>query len=169
MRIKAPRVRELEYKKDGATYQSYQVIWKDHEGRRQRKQFADHNEAALFSSEKHTALLNRESSHRNVSTILSEPDIREAESCITRLGGKYKLAEAVDFFLKHFHEPDFKITVSEASVKFRASLEGRVRDRTLVQIPNCSEPCDRKRDEEKKGSGTKANCENLNAYKSYQA
>jgi hypothetical protein len=134
MLIKAPRVRELEYKKDGATYQSYQVIWKDHEGRRQRKQFADHNEAALFSSEKHTELLNRGSSHRNVSTILSEPDIRAAESCITRLGGKYKLAEAVDFFLKHFHEPDFKITVSEASVKFRASLEGRVRDRTLVQM-----------------------------------
>jgi hypothetical protein len=108
-------------------------IPKDHEGHRQRKQFADHNEAALFSSEKHTELLNRGSSHRNISTILSEPDIREAESCITRLGGKYKLAEAVDFFLKHFNEPNFKITVSEASVKFRASLEGRVRDRTLVQ------------------------------------
>jgi hypothetical protein len=46
MLIKAPTVRELEYKKDGATYQSYQVIWKDHEGHRQRKQFADHNEAA---------------------------------------------------------------------------------------------------------------------------
>src|SRR5271166_6528723 len=78
MKIKQPKVRELRYTKDGQQYQSYQVVWSDRSGKRQRKQFTDRSEAALFASETHTQLLNDGSSHRSLSTVLSEPLLREA-------------------------------------------------------------------------------------------
>ncbi len=134
MRINPPRIREVEYTKDGKTYNSYEVVWNDSSSKRQRKRYTDREEAVLFSNEKHTELLNTGAAHRVLSTVLPEPTLREAESCVTRLGGKYTLTEAVDYFLKHFHAPDFTITVGEASMKFRSAMEGVIRDRTLVQL-----------------------------------
>jgi hypothetical protein len=124
MGINPPRVREVEYKKDGKTYSSYEVIWKDSSNKRQRKRYTDREEAVLFSNEKHTALLNNGSAHRVLSTVLPESTLREAEACVTRLGAKYTLTEAVDYFLRHFHAPDFTITLGEASTKFRGAMEG---------------------------------------------
>ena len=134
MRINPPRIREVEYKKDGKTYSSYEVVWIDSSNKRQRKRYTDRNEAVLFSSEKYTELLNNGSSHRSLSTVLTESTLREAEACVTRLAPKYTLTEAVDYYLKNFHLPDFTITVAEASVKFRGAMEGVIRDRTLVQL-----------------------------------
>ena len=136
MKIKQPKVRELRYTKDGQQYQSYQVVWSDRSGKRQRKQFTDRSEAALFASETHTQLLNDGSSHRSLSTVLSEPLLREAEACILRLGDKYRLTECVDHFLKSFRDPEFKITIRDAAWKFRAAKEGVIRDRSLGQFSN---------------------------------
>jgi hypothetical protein len=36
--------------------------------------------------------------------------------------------------LKHFQDPDFKITIQDASVKFRGAKEGVIRDRSLIQL-----------------------------------
>jgi hypothetical protein len=134
MRINPPRIREVEYKKDGKAYNSYEVIWSDSSNKRQRKRYTDREEAVLFSNEKHTELLNHGSAHRVLSTVLPEATLRQAEACVTRLGGKYNLTEAVDYFLKHLHAPDFTITVGEASTKFRGAMEGVIRDRTLIQL-----------------------------------
>jgi hypothetical protein len=135
MRIsQPPRIREVEYTKDGKTYSSYEVVWNDSSNKRQRKRYTDREKAVLFSNEKHTELLNTGASHRLLSTVLPEAILREAESCVTRLAPKYSLTEAIDYFLKHFHAPDFTITVGEASVKYRGAMEGAIRDRTLVQL-----------------------------------
>jgi integrase len=134
MQIKPPRIRELTYSKNRKEYKSHRVDWTDAAGKRHQRQFTDRNEASLFSSEKYTELLNQGASHRNISTVLPAEVVREAEACVTRLGNRYSLTQAVDFFLEHFHEPEFKISVSEASVQFRGALEGQVRDRSLVQL-----------------------------------
>jgi integrase len=134
MSIKPPKIRSFKYLKAGKDYESYQVIWNDRTGKRMRRQFTNRNFAELFSSEKYTELFNDGVSHRNVSTILSSTVVREAESCVTRLGDKYTLTQAVDYFLEHFHAPDFKISVSEASLSFRGDQEGVIRNRTLIQL-----------------------------------
>jgi hypothetical protein len=136
VKIKQPKVKELQYVKDGQSYQSWQVVWNDREGKRQRKQFTDRSDAALFASETHTALINQGSTHRVLSTVLSEPVLREAEACVGRLGDKYRLTECVDYFLKHFREPSFKITVGDAVVKYLGAREGVIRDRSLHQFRN---------------------------------
>jgi hypothetical protein len=134
MKINSPKVKELKYAKDGQEYRSFQVVWNDREGKRQRKQFIDRSEAVLFASETHTALLNNGASHRSLSTVLTEPLVREAEICITRLSPKYSLTEATDFFLKHFKDPAFKISIGDAVIKFLGAKEGVVRDRSLRQF-----------------------------------
>lgn len=134
MKIKQPRVRELRYAKNGQKYTAWQVIWNESDGARKRSQFPKRGAAALFASEKHTSLINQGSSHRSLSTVLSESLLREAESCFSRLGDKYTLTQATDYFLQHFQDPDFKITIQDASVKFRGAKEGVIRDRSLVQL-----------------------------------
>jgi hypothetical protein len=130
---KPPTIRTLKYIKDGKRYRSAQVTWYGADGVRQRKQFADQSEAALFASETHTRLLNNGAAHRNISTILPETTIREFELCFSRLG-KYTITEATDFFLENFQDPDFKITIGDAAVKFRGAKEGVIRDRSIGQL-----------------------------------
>jgi integrase len=136
VKIKQPKVKELKYTKDGQTYRSWQVVWNDREGKRLRKQFTDRGEAALFASEEHTRLINQGTSHWSRSTVLTEPQLRDAESSFMRLGDKYSLNQCVDYFLKHFPSPDFKISIDEASLKYRIFSEGQVRDNTLNQYRN---------------------------------
>jgi integrase len=134
VKIKQPKVTEIASVKNGETYKYFQVAWTDRDGKRQRKQFTDRPKAAVFASETHTSLINQGSAHRSFSTILSEPLLREAEACASRLGGKYTLTQATDYFLKHFQDPDFTITIQDASVKFRGAKEGVIRDRSLIQL-----------------------------------
>jgi integrase len=136
MKIKTPKVKDLEYVKDGKKYHAYQVVWTDRNGKRQRKQFTDRSEAALCSSETHTQLLNDGHARRNFSTSLSETALREAEACVLRLGDKYRLTDCVDYYLKHFQDPAFKITVGDAAAKFRTAKEGVIRPRSFGQFSN---------------------------------
>src|SRR5207244_6994158 len=78
-----------------------------------------------------------------IQTRLTAAQLSEAESCLDRLSPKYTLTEAVDYFLKHFHAPDFTITVGEASAKFRGAMEGVIRDRTLIQLKSTLGPFER--------------------------
>jgi len=78
----------------------------------------------MRKSEEETKAINSERSARFIQTRLTAAQLSEAESCFDRLAPKYSLTEAVDYFLKHFHAPDFTIGVSEASTKFRAAMEG---------------------------------------------
>jgi hypothetical protein len=88
----------------------------------------------MRKSEEETKLINSERSTRFIQTRLTAAQLSEAESCFDRLAPKYGLTEAVNYFLQHFHAPDFQITVCQASTKFRGAMEGVIRDRTLKQL-----------------------------------
>jgi site-specific recombinase XerD len=103
-------------------------------GKRIRIRCKDEAEALMRKSEKETEAINAERSSRFIQTRLTTAQLNEAEACFDRLAPKYTLTEAVDFFFRHFHQPDFQISISDASTKFRTALEGQVRDRTLVQL-----------------------------------
>jgi len=115
-------------------YEFWHVQGTDSDGRRIRKKFSDRQKAIDWKNLKEIELTNRGRKLHSIITELSDEQIKEAEICVARLAPKYTLTEAVNFFLQHFHEPDFKISLSEAIVKFRGAQEGQVRDRTLVQL-----------------------------------
>jgi hypothetical protein len=127
------------YEKDTRVGRSYRYeFWHvqgvDHNGKRIRKKFSDEQKAKSWMAAKGIELTNQGRKMHSVVTELSQEQIKEAEICVGRLGGKYTLTACVDYYLQHFHEPDFKRSLSEASVDFRGALEGQVRDRTLVQL-----------------------------------
>jgi site-specific recombinase XerD len=115
-------------------YKCWFVYGSDGKGGRIQKKFQDETKARLWKGAKEIELANVQNRTRHVQTTLTLEQLSEAEGCIARLKIRYTLTQAVDYFLQHFHEPEFKIRFSEASVKFRGALEGQVRDRTLVQL-----------------------------------
>jgi site-specific recombinase XerD len=115
-------------------HEGWIVDWRDTDGKRHRRKFEEEKGAKLFASEKGIELINGARSVRHAETKLSFEQLAEAEACVTRLGTRYSLSQCVDFFLQHFHSPEFQISVGQASVRFRGALEGQVRDRTLVQL-----------------------------------
>jgi len=127
-------VKKVELKQHGVSYETWEVHGYRQDGTRIRIRCKSEDEALMKKSEEETKLINAERSARFIQTRLTAEQLSEAEGCFDRLAPKYTLTEAVDFFFKHFHQPDFQISVSDASTKFRTALEGQVRDRTLVQL-----------------------------------
>ena len=78
---------------------------------------------------------NRGIALHNVLTPLSAGQVREAEAAFTRLGGRYVLGDAIDYFLRHFAQPDQPVSLNVARDSF---LEARtvdgVRPRSLLQL-----------------------------------
>jgi hypothetical protein len=139
MQAKAPKLNVVEKTfKDSRwpehRYKCWFVSGNDGKGGRIQKKFQDETRARLWKAAKEVELANVQNRTRHVQTTLTLEQLNEAEGCIARLQGRYSLTQAVDYFLQHFSEPDFKIRFSEASVKFRGALEGQVRDRSLVQL-----------------------------------
>jgi site-specific recombinase XerD len=126
-------VKQITCREHGTEYQTWMLDGYVN-GKRIRIRCKDEAEASMRKSEKETEAINAERSSRFIQTRLTAEQLNEAEACFDRLVPKYTLTEAVDFFFKHFRRPDFQITVSDASTKFRTALEGQVRDRTLVQL-----------------------------------
>jgi len=128
-------IRKKTIRDHGYEYETYVVEGKGADGRRLRRKFKDRKEAEAFKATEEVKRLNLASELRHVATRLNEPQIREAEDAFQRLGDHYSLREAVDFFLRHSREPDFKISLRDAKKRF---LEGKeregVRERSLVQL-----------------------------------
>jgi integrase len=127
-------IKRVELKQHGFTYETWEVHGYRADGTRIRVRCKSEEEARIRKSEEETKAINAERSVRFVQTRLTAEQLNEAESCFDRLAPKYTLTEAVDYFLRHFHAPDFTITLGEASTKFRGSMEGVIRDRTLKQL-----------------------------------
>jgi hypothetical protein len=125
--------KQVTQREHGAEYQTWLVDGYVN-GKRIRVRCKSEDEARMRKSEEETKSINSERSARFIQTRLTVAQLNEAEACFDRLAPKYTLTEAVDYFLKHFHAPDFTITVGEASTKFRSAIEGRVRDRSLIQL-----------------------------------
>jgi hypothetical protein len=126
-------VKQVTQREHGTEYQTWMVGGYVN-GKRIRIRCKSEDEARMRKSEEETKAINAERSARFIQTGLTAAQLNEAEACFDRLAPKYSLTEAVDYFLKHFHAPDFTITVSEASTKFRSAMEGVIRDRSLIQL-----------------------------------
>ena len=100
-----------------------------------RKRFKDRDDALAFIYQKQVELANASGAKHLVNTRLDENQVNEAEDAFHRLGSRYSLREAVEYFIRHFCEPDFKITMKDARVKF---IEGKeregVRERSRKQL-----------------------------------
>ena len=120
-------VKQITCREHGTEYQTWMVDGYVN-GKRIRIRCKDEAEAAMRKSEKETEAINAERSSRFIQTRLTAAQLNEAEACFDRLAPKYTLTEAVDFFFKHYHRPDFQISIGDASTRFRTALEGQVRD-----------------------------------------
>jgi site-specific recombinase XerD len=126
-------VKQVTQREHGTEYQTWMVSGYVN-GKRIRIRCKSEDEARMRKSEEETKAINSERSTRFIQTRLTAVQLNEAESCFDRLAPKYRLTEAVDYFLQYFHAPDFTITVSEASTKFRGAMEGVIRERTMIQL-----------------------------------
>jgi hypothetical protein len=127
-------IKMVELKQHGFSYETWEVHGYRADGTRIRIRCKSEDEARIKKSEEETKLINAERAARFIQTRLTAAQLSEAEACVDRLFPKYTLTEAVDFFFKHFHAPDFQISISDASAKFREAKEGVIRDRTLIQL-----------------------------------
>jgi site-specific recombinase XerD len=118
----------------GYRYPIVMVEGRSADGHRIRKRFKNEEDARTWKGLQEIKALNQHSELHPVVTKLNQAQIAEAEAIVVRLSDRYTLTQVGDYFFQHFHEPDFKISLSEASVKFRGAIEGVIRDRTLVQL-----------------------------------
>ncbi len=127
-------LREIEESADGYTYKTFLVRWREN-GKDRKKRFKNQAEAEGFVLTKEVELGNESVSLHNTVTRLSPDQVREAESAFQRLGDRYTISEAVEFFLSNFTRPDFTIPIAKA---VRAFLEAKekdgVRPRSIVQL-----------------------------------
>jgi integrase len=127
-------IKQVTLKQHGYTYQAWEVHGYRPDGTRIRIRCKSEDEARIRKSEEETKAINSERSARFIQTRLTALQLSEAESCFDRLAPKYSLTEAVDYFLRHYHAPEFKIPIGGAFTQFQAAMDGTVRDRTLVGV-----------------------------------
>src|ERR1700738_3852119 len=127
-------IKRVELKQHGFSYETWEVHGYRADGTRIRIRCKSEEEARMRKSEEETKAINAERSTRFIPTRLTVVQLNGAEACFDRLAPKYSLTEAVDHFLRSNPQPDFTITVGEASTKFLGSSEGRVRHSTLTQL-----------------------------------
>lgn len=128
-------LREITETKAGFQWNTFMVQgWREGDTWKRRR-FKDRSEAEAFIYQKQVELANDSGASHRVVTRLDEDQVKEAEDAFHRLGSRYSLREAVDYFIRHFCEPDFKITMKDARVKF---IEGKeregVRERSRKQL-----------------------------------
>lgn len=109
--------------------------FKTSDGRHGRKKFSDRDEALAWIATKNVELQNADTALCNVVTRLSKVQVEEAEGAFNRLAGRYTLGEAVDYFLRHFAQPDDAVPLNRALADFLEAREREgVRPRSLVQL-----------------------------------
>ena len=129
-------LREITDHKAGYSWTTYLVQgWRDEEGRHGRKKFKTREEAEAFIATKNVELTNADTALHNVVTRLSKAHVEEAEAAFTRLGGRYTLGNAVDYFLRTFAQPETPVALDKARDAFLDAREREgVRPRSLVQL-----------------------------------
>lgn len=121
-------------KRKGYKRAGWLVEWRGPGGERFRKNFADATKAKLFASQKQAEVLNAQRATRYVQTRLTDAQLDEVEGAFSRLGDRYTLTQAIDYFFAHYQEANFKISFGDAALAFRGAMESVIRDRTLVQL-----------------------------------
>jgi integrase len=128
-------IREVEREKDGRKWKTHFVQgWKEN-GKWQRKQFSNRQEAERFVALKTVELENEGRSQKLMLCPLDQQRLDEAVRAFDAIGSAYTLDEAVAFFLRHHRAPDFTIEASEAMERYLVErTRDGVRPRTVTQM-----------------------------------
>jgi site-specific recombinase XerD len=104
------------------------------DGTRVRKRFRDEETARTWKNLREIQALNDHSELHPVVTRLTQAQIAEAEHAFGRLGSRYSLTTALDFFLRHYSEPEIVLSLEEAGARFLEAKAEQIRGRSLVQL-----------------------------------
>jgi hypothetical protein len=131
--VMAISIKQITVKERGVQYQTWLVSGTVN-AHRVRIKCKDEQTAKLKKVEQETLAINSERSTRFLATRLTTEQLGEAESCVDRLAPRYTLTQAVDYFLRHHHAPEFTLTLSDALTRFLTAMEGQIRSRSLEQV-----------------------------------
>lgn len=127
-------IKQMVKRSGGHQWSTWLVQGWQEDGKWKRRQFKERRDAEAFAAVKRIELQNADSRLQNRVTTLTSEQVRQAESAFTRLGDRYTLDQAVDFFLGHFCEPDFVIRWKKAVEQYLEAKEDEgVRANTLRQ------------------------------------
>lgn len=133
-------LREISESKDGYSWsswlvQGWAVTGEDGKKKWQRRKCKNREDALAFIYAKQVELANDQADQQRVVTRLKQDQVREAEDAFHRLGDRYTVRQAVEFFLNHYAEPDFTIKISKAKLQFLSGKEREgVRWRSIRQL-----------------------------------
>jgi len=85
-------------------YEFWHVQGTDLDGRRIRRKFSDRQKALDWKNLKEIELTNRGRKLHSIITDLSDEQIKEAQACFLRLGDRYTLTQAIDYFFGQLPE-----------------------------------------------------------------
>lgn len=129
------QIREVEATERGRQVKFFRVEGYLQDGTRYRKCFQTLPEAEGDLAVQRVKLTNSATAIHTVNTPLDLSQVRDAEAAITRLKGRYSLAEAVDYFLRHYAEPDEAKPLPDALADFLDAREkAGVRPRSILQL-----------------------------------
>ncbi|MEP6668647.1 MAG: hypothetical protein ABJF10_05810 [Chthoniobacter sp.] len=116
-------IREIVERKDGYSRKTF-LVQADGtaEGGHGRKKFKTLVEAEAFTDLKSVELTNAQTTLNSIITRLSKSQVQDAESAFNRLGVRYSLAQAGEYFLRHFVPPVNPVCLTDALDNF---LEAR--------------------------------------------
>lgn len=122
-------LREVTETKDGFRWTTFMVRWSENAAPR-KKRFKKRADATAFINTKRVELENAHGAKYLINTRLDAAQVAEAENAFHRLGTRYSLREVVDYFIRNNCDPDFKIGLRDARVKF---VEGKEREGLRTQ------------------------------------
>jgi len=115
----------------------YEAIWvegRGSDGERIRKRFRTEEAARTWKGLREIEALNEHSEFHPVVTKLTESRLQKPRNAFRRRGTRYSLTSAIEFFLKHYCEPDVVLSLEEAAEEFLKAKTGQIRDRSRVQL-----------------------------------
>jgi hypothetical protein len=129
------QIREVQATERGRRVTYYRVQGYLPNGTRFRKRFKTLAQAEGELAVERVKITNLDTAINTVATPLSREQVRDAEGALNRLKGRYSLAEAVEYFLLHYAEPEEVKLLHEALNPFLDARErAGVRARSLSQL-----------------------------------
>ncbi|MCW1922627.1 site-specific integrase [Luteolibacter arcticus] len=128
-------VREIEATERGRRVKFYRVEGYLPDGTRLRLRFKTLAEAEGELATRRVKVTNAKTELNTINTPLSADQVRDAEGALNRLKGRYTLAETVEYFLRHYAEPEDAKPLQEALSAFLDARErAGVRARSIAQL-----------------------------------
>jgi hypothetical protein len=122
----------------GGFYKFWLVSGQDRKGQRIRKKFVSQERAEDYKNHLDLNHWNEGAVMRPVLTKFTQEQLTELDYCLSRLGGRYTLNEAVTFFIDHHRDISEPTRLGAAITAYRTDIENRIRARTTKQKKSVS-------------------------------